>query len=107
VVINRDPMANLLKKALFSFANRPTLELIRARLQNAGRVRSPAGALSEAFGVAPADLKAKFHNVERHLAHLASAFLVARPSSVPRSPRSTASAISPAPCGAPARAWSR
>jgi carbamoyltransferase len=76
VAINRDPKANLLRKALFSFANRPSLELIRARLKNASRVRSPAGLLAATFGADPARLKATFHNVEHHLAHLASAFYV-------------------------------
>ena len=77
VAINRDPSANLLKKALFSVVNRPSLELIGARLKNAARVRSPAGLLAACFGADPARLKMRVHNVEHHLAHLASAFYVA------------------------------
>jgi carbamoyltransferase len=76
VAINRDPKANLLKKALFSFRNRPSLELISARLKNATRVRSAAEFLAEMFDAEKTSLKATFHNVEHHLAHLASAFYV-------------------------------
>src|ERR687892_1495919 len=32
VAVNRDPKANLLRKALFGLTSRPTYELIRARL---------------------------------------------------------------------------
>jgi carbamoyltransferase len=76
VAINRDPKANLLKKALFSVASRPSLELIRARLGNAARVRSPRGLLAATFDADPSRLGARLHNVEHHLAHLASAFYV-------------------------------
>ena len=76
VAINRDPRANLLKKALFGFRNRPSLELISARLKNATRVRSDAELLAEMFDAAKTSLKATFHNVEHHLAHLVSAFFV-------------------------------
>ncbi len=95
---HRDPRANLLKKALFSAGNRqPRAD--QRRLKNAARVRSPAGLLAAAFGADPARLKARFHNVEHHLAHLASAFS-SRRSSAPWCSRSTASATSPAPPGA-------
>jgi carbamoyltransferase len=76
VAINRDPSANLLRKALFSFTNRPSLHLISTRLKNAARVRSPVGLLAKTFGADPSRLRARFHNVEHHLAHLASAFYV-------------------------------
>jgi carbamoyltransferase len=76
VAVNRDPKANLLRKALFGLTNRPSYELIRARLANATRVRHPVGLLAGAFHTDPTRLKARFHNVEHHLAHLASAFFV-------------------------------
>lgn len=76
VAVNRNPAANLLQKALFAFGKRPTLEAIRARLSNAGKVRDLKGIYCEAFGVAPDSLRARFHPVEHHLAHLASSFLV-------------------------------
>jgi carbamoyltransferase len=76
VAINRDPKANLLRKALFGLRNRPSLELISARLKNAARVRNAANALAVAFNADGKRLKAKFHHIEHHLAHLASAFHV-------------------------------
>jgi carbamoyltransferase len=76
VALNRDPRANLLRKALFGLTNRPSYELIRARLTNATRVRNPVGLLARSVRTDPSRLKARFHNVEHHLAHLASAFFV-------------------------------
>jgi carbamoyltransferase len=76
VAVNRDPKANLFRKALFGLTHRPSYELIRARLTNATRVRHPVGLLAEAFHTDPSKLNARFHNVEHHLAHLASAFFV-------------------------------
>jgi carbamoyltransferase len=76
VAVNRDPRANLLRKALFGLTSQPSYELIRARLANATRVRHPVGLLAQAFRIDPTRLKARFHNVEHHLAHLASAFFV-------------------------------
>ena len=76
VAVNRDPKANLFRKALFGLTNRPSYELVRTRLANATRVRHPVGLLAGAFHTDPTKLKATFHNVEHHLAHLASAFYV-------------------------------
>jgi carbamoyltransferase len=76
VAINRRPRANLFRKALFSITARPSCELIRARLANAIKVRHPVALLARTFDTDPAQLKARFHNVEHHLAHLASAFYV-------------------------------
>jgi carbamoyltransferase len=76
VGISRDPNANLHKKVLFAVARRPSFGLIRDRLANAARVRDPKTALVEALDLDAAGLKARFHNVEHHLAHMASAFFV-------------------------------
>src|ERR687883_490078 len=51
-------------------------QLVRDRLANAARVRDPKSALVEALGLDPSQLKATFHNVEHHIAHMASAFYV-------------------------------
>ncbi len=73
--ISRDPKANLLQAALFAFRRRPSLDLVRDRLQNTMKV----GTLKSEF-VKHMDigmpLKADFHNVEHHRAHMASAFFV-------------------------------
>ena len=76
IAINRNPKANVLKKVLFAFTKRPSLRLITDRLQNASRVRDIKTELAEAFGLSPDSLRARFHPVEHHVAHLASSFLV-------------------------------
>ena len=74
--ISRDPSANLMQKVLFALSKRPSLDLIRDRLTNASKVGDLRSIFSERLGVAPTTLKAQFHKVEHHRAHLASAFLV-------------------------------
>jgi carbamoyltransferase len=74
--ISRDPGANLYKKVLYVFSRRPSFSLVRDRLANAARVRDPRQALVEALGLDAAALKADFHAVEHHRAHMASAFFV-------------------------------
>lgn len=76
VGISRNPSANLHKKILFTLSKRPSFDLIRKRLANAVKVRDPKKALVEALGLDAPSLKAEFHNVEHHHAHLASAFFV-------------------------------
>jgi len=76
VGISRDPRANLHKKAFFALSRRPNLSFVRDRLANAARVRDPRRALIETLGPQASGLKATFHNVEHHRAHMASAFYV-------------------------------
>ena len=76
VGISRDPKANLLKKVLFAIAKRPSLNLIKERLSNALQVRNPKTELASCLSLDAASLKAQFHNIEHHRAHLASAFFV-------------------------------
>jgi carbamoyltransferase len=76
VAVNRDPSANLLKKALFALRRRPSLGAVRDRLANAGRVRDMRGALCESVALAQDAARFQLHAVEHHRAHLASAFLV-------------------------------
>ncbi len=76
VGISRDPSANLHKKVLFALSKRPSFHLIRDRLANSAKVRDPRQALVEALQLDALALKAKFHHVEHHRAHMASAFFV-------------------------------
>ncbi|HVX96946.1 MAG TPA: carbamoyltransferase C-terminal domain-containing protein [Polyangia bacterium] len=77
VAISRDPKANLHKKVLFALQKRPSFtKLVKDRLANVAKVRSVDDTLAEALGVSAKQLKAKFHNVEHHKSHLASAFFV-------------------------------
>jgi carbamoyltransferase len=76
IAVNRNPKANLLKKALFAFQKHPSLNLVKDRLKNASRVRDIKSKLAEEFGVGLSKIKAEVHHVEHHVAHLGSAFFV-------------------------------
>ena len=76
IALNRNPSANLLKKALFAFTKRPSLLAVTDRLRNAGKVKGVAESLSSGLGVPIDSIKGKIHHVEHHLAHLASSFFV-------------------------------
>lgn len=76
VGISRNPKANLLKKIFFTISSRPGFNMIKERLNNALQVANPKAELIRALDLDPHSLKARFHNVEHHRAHLASAFFV-------------------------------
>ncbi|HET6862590.1 MAG TPA: carbamoyltransferase C-terminal domain-containing protein [Pyrinomonadaceae bacterium] len=52
------------------------LQQVRDRLQNAARVRDLKDGIARLFEVSKSRLRAHFHNIEHHRAHLASAFYV-------------------------------
>lgn len=74
--ISRNPSANLMKKALYAFKRRPNLKFVTDRLNNTFKVADFKTDFCHRLDVEPASLKAQFHNIEHHNAHLASAFLV-------------------------------
>lgn len=76
IAINRNPNANLLKKALFAFFKRPSLSIIKDRLTNAGKIQDLKTVMSKEFNLKHENIKAQIHNVEHHRAHLASSFFV-------------------------------
>lgn len=76
VGISRDPNAHLLKKVVYALRKRPSFALIRERLANRAEVTDLRAEFCARLEVDPASLRAEFHNVEHHLAHMASAFLV-------------------------------
>ncbi|MBM4320997.1 MAG: carbamoyltransferase [Deltaproteobacteria bacterium] len=77
VAISRDPQAHLHKKILFTLTRRPNFKtLLLDRLANAAKTRDVRRTLADALGLAPGQLRATFHNIEHHKAHLASAFFV-------------------------------
>jgi carbamoyltransferase len=76
VAIGRDPKANLGAKLRRTLRHAPSLSFLKARLENAARVRDVRGALAAALAVDRDAFRARFHNVEHHQAHAASAFLV-------------------------------
>jgi len=76
VGISRDPSAHLHKKILYAASRLGVFRQAKDRLANAARVRDVKDELARAFGIPKRNLKAQFHNVEHHLAHLASCFFV-------------------------------
>jgi len=79
VGISRDPSAHLHKKILFAatrVASEGIFNQIKDRLGNAAKVRDLKDELARVFGVAKKSLRAHFHNIEHHRAHLASCFFV-------------------------------
>lgn len=78
VGISRDPSAHLHKKILFAATRVATLarSQIKDRLGNAAKVRDLKDELARVFDVPKKNLRARFHNIEHHRAHLASCFFV-------------------------------
>ncbi|HEY2901294.1 MAG TPA: carbamoyltransferase C-terminal domain-containing protein [Polyangia bacterium] len=77
VAISRDPKANLHKKILFALQKRPSFtKMVKSRLANVAKVRGVDEALRVALAPDAERLTAKFHNVEHHKSHIASAFFV-------------------------------
>ncbi|MDT4953791.1 MAG: carbamoyltransferase [Acidobacteriota bacterium] len=94
--ISRDPSAHLHKKILFAAtraaksvgrSERPQAQMseksgrgifgaVAERLANTAKVRSLKEDLVKALGGAKSKMRAQFHNVEHHRAHLASSFYV-------------------------------
>ena len=73
VAIGRDPRANLGAKVLRTLLKGTSPSYVKARLQNASRVRDVQGELESALR---AEVGAELHLVEHHQAHVASAFFV-------------------------------
>jgi carbamoyltransferase len=76
LAVSRDPRANIGQKLLRTIRHGASARYLKARLQNATKVRDVNTALAESLGLEPAALRAQVHNVEHHLAHVASAFFV-------------------------------
>ena len=76
VGISRDPNANLLRKARFAVQSRPSPKLLYDRLRNRRVVGNISTVLCDYLQINKRDLKASFHNVEHHRAHMASTFFV-------------------------------
>ena len=77
VGVSRNPFSNLDEKIFYIISGRPSYsQLLRDRLENVAKTRNIKNILVEALGVRKEAVKAKFHSIEHHIAHMASAFLV-------------------------------
>jgi len=74
VAVSRDPSAHLHRKVLYALSQGPKLSAVKDRLTNVSKLRDVNVTLAEAVGLQASDLRAQFHKVEHHHAHLASAF---------------------------------
>src|ERR1051326_3668168 len=74
--ISRDPSAHLHKKILYAASRLGIFKQAKDRLANAAKVRDLKDDLARVFNIPKRNLRAQFHNVEHHLAHLASCFFV-------------------------------
>ncbi|MFL6212873.1 MAG: carbamoyltransferase [Blastocatellia bacterium] len=94
--ISRDPSAHLHKKVLFAATraaksltsfdrpkapggaakSRGIFDAVAERLANTAKVRDLRDEIAKQLGVAKTTVRAEFHNIEHHRAHLASSFYV-------------------------------
>jgi carbamoyltransferase len=76
VAVSRDPRANVGQKLLRTIRHGASARYLKARLQNAAKIRDVRTALAESLALDAGALRAQVHNVEHHQAHVASAFFV-------------------------------
>ncbi len=76
VAVSRDPRANIGAKLMRTIRHGASARYLKARLQNAAKIRDVGEATAAALGVDRTVLRAQVHNVEHHQAHAASAFFV-------------------------------
>jgi len=76
LAVSRDPRANVGQKLLRTIRHGASARYLKARLQNAAKIRDVKAAISDALAIDPDALRAQVHNVEHHQAHVASAFFV-------------------------------
>src|SRR5207302_5348634 len=76
LAVSRDPRANVGQKLLRTIRHGASARYLKARLQNAAKIRDVRTALAESLALDAGALRAQVHNVEHHQAHVASAFFV-------------------------------
>jgi carbamoyltransferase len=75
--VSRVPTAHLINKLTFVLYNRLAASHQGLdRLRSVEKIRNLKTVLAEALGSPESEIRAEFHNVEHHMAHMASAFLV-------------------------------
>jgi carbamoyltransferase len=77
LAINKDDKANLLSKLGFALTNLGRItRMVKQRLEYRAKAHDAPRLICEALGLAPEAFRARVHNVEHHLCHVASTFLV-------------------------------
>ncbi|HST29439.1 MAG TPA: carbamoyltransferase C-terminal domain-containing protein [Chthoniobacterales bacterium] len=73
IAINRKPGVNNLRRLGFALTRWPHPKLMAQKIKNLRRAASVKEALQESYGI---EIKVQVHQVEHHLAHLASAYFL-------------------------------
>ncbi|HVX09734.1 MAG TPA: carbamoyltransferase C-terminal domain-containing protein [Pirellulales bacterium] len=76
VAISFNPRANLLRRLRFVVAHRPDARAVLDRIKRQGKTLGLAGRFAAAVGCQPNQLRARFHRIEHHQAHVAAGFLI-------------------------------
>jgi len=76
VAVARDPNANVGPRLVRGIRHGASARYLKERLEHAAKARDVRPALAAAHDLPPDALRARVHDVEHHLAHAASAFLV-------------------------------
>jgi carbamoyltransferase len=76
IAMSRDPNANFFRKALWAVRRRPRVGYLTDRLVNRSHVQRFDQTFCTELGVDRSTVRAQFHHVEHHRAHMASCFFV-------------------------------
>ncbi|MHB8845081.1 MAG: carbamoyltransferase family protein [Nitrospirota bacterium] len=76
IAVNRDPTANIMRKALFTITRHPSLSLVKNRLANSKKISDIKSLLCSELAVGSSVIKAAMHHVEHHRSHLGSSYYV-------------------------------
>ncbi|OPY70877.1 MAG: Decarbamoylnovobiocin carbamoyltransferase [Syntrophorhabdaceae bacterium PtaU1.Bin034] len=74
IAVSFNPKANISNKLLFTIRNRPDLRTILHRLRRQSKSFGIMGEIAHTFGCDRKSIRAEFHAVEHHSAHVASTF---------------------------------
>ena len=74
IAINRNPRAQMLRKAAFVIRNLPRFRFIADRIVNRKKLLAIHQTLEDEFGINAGSLRSKIRSVEHHLAHAAGSF---------------------------------
>jgi carbamoyltransferase len=76
VAVSRDPRANVGPQLVRGIRHGASARYLKQRLDHAAEPRDVRPSLAAAFGLAPDAIDARVHDLDHHLTHAASAFLV-------------------------------
>lgn len=74
IAIGRNPTTNVWKKLSYALLHPPGMNFVRSRWRNARSVMDVKDSVADALHVPKDSLRSRFHRVEHHRSHIASAF---------------------------------